>query len=147
MDDIDRKLLKLLQQNGRAQYAELAKAVSLSVPSVRERILKLESSGIIKGYTCALDYEKIGYGVAAVILVELSGNGSDVKDELAQIPTILSCKSLAGRQDLILEVRLAETKQLLELSERLRKIPGVTKTESIIVLHEYFSQNKLINDQ
>jgi Lrp/AsnC family transcriptional regulator, leucine-responsive regulatory protein len=147
MDIIDKQLLDLLKQNGRAQYAELAKVVGLSVPSVRERILKLEASGVIKGYTCVLDYDKIGYGVSAIILVELSNSGSDVKDDLAKIPAILSCKSLAGHQDLILEARLSETKELLELSERLRKIPGVTKTESIIVLHEYFSQNKLLSNQ
>lgn len=145
MDIIDKKLLELLQENGRAQYAELAKEVGLSMPSVRERILKLESNGFIKGYTCILDYEKIGYGVAAIILVELSVNGSDVKDDLAKIPAILSCKSLAGRQDLILEVRVARTKDLLELSESLRRVPGITKTESIIVLHEYFNQNILLN--
>jgi Lrp/AsnC family transcriptional regulator, leucine-responsive regulatory protein len=147
MDKIDKQLLSLLHQNGRAQYAELAKVVGLSVPSVRERILKLESSGIIKGYTCILDYEKVGRGVSALIFVELSNNGSDVKDDLAKISAVLSCRSLAGRQDLILEVRLSETKELLELSERIRKTPGVTKTESIIVLHEYFNQNKLLSNQ
>jgi len=146
MDSIDKKLLELLQENGRAQYAELAKEVDLSMPSVRERILKLESNGFIQGYTCILDHEKIGYGVAAIILVELSVNGSDVKDDLAKIPAILSCKSLAGRQDLILEVRVATTKDLLELSESLRKVPGITKTESIMVLHEYFNQNILLNN-
>lgn len=145
MDSIDKKLLELLHENGRAQYAELAKEVGLSVPSVRERILKLEANGVIEGYTCILNYEKIGYGVAAIILVELSVNGSDVKDDLAKIPAILSCKSLAGRQDLILEVRVAKTKDLLELSEALRKVPGIVKTESIIVLHEYFNQNILLN--
>lgn len=147
LDKTDLLLLRQLLIDGRTSYAELAGVTGLSVPGARDRVKRLESAGVLMGYEAKVSPEKLGFPVRALIYVELSCNGSDVVDSLGEINNVLACSSLAGREDLVLEVRVATTEALLHLSEKVRGIKGVLRTTTSVVLHDYFRQQKLIEER
>ncbi len=137
LDDLDHRLLDLLQRDGRATQLELSRAVGLSQPAVAERIRKLEERGVITGYTARVDATKLGKDITAFIGVSVEHPKyfeSFAKKVLA-LPDILECHRVAGQDSYILKVKTANTRSLDSLLvETLRTIPGVTRTQTTIVL-------------
>lgn len=137
MDAIDHDILKLLKTDGRMSHSEISKHIHLSLPAVSERIRKLEACGCIDGFTVKLNREFMGLGLLAFIFVTL--------DRPEHIPAfhaaileeeaILECHHLAGEFDYMLKSATGSTKELEELiSLRLKQIPGVIKTNTMIAL-------------
>jgi Lrp/AsnC family leucine-responsive transcriptional regulator len=104
---------------------------------VHERVRKLESRGIIKGFGPRLDPERMGYGLRAFITVVYSTACSHFADRIADWPEIEECHGVAGDECVILKVRTADTHSLSDLLERLRSIPGVERTRTSIILTTY----------
>lgn len=136
MDHIDRALLELLRGNARLSYAELARQVGLSAPAVHERVGKLESSGVIRGYRAEVDPEAIGLGVTAIIgIVQESGREmDDVLAALSEQPEIEACYFMAGEESFLLTARVGTIAELEHLVTRLNRIPGVSSTRTAIAL-------------
>lgn len=137
MDATDARLLARLQRDGRATQLELAKAVGLSQPAVAERIRKLEEKGILTGYAARVDAAKLGYDVTAFVGVAIehprffAAFGRKVKT----LPEVLECHRVAGEDSYVLKVRTRSTRTLDHLLvDVLRTIPGVTRTQTTIVL-------------
>lgn len=140
MDTTDRKLLAALRENGRATYAELGRTIGLSASSIHERVAKLESSGVITGYHAVVDPRAVGLDVTALVGVQPSDAASDdeVADALAELEEVESCYAVAGDDAFVVKVRVS-TMDDLELSlGRLRRIPGVTRTHTTVVLSTRF---------
>ena len=136
MDAIDLRLLDLLRNNARLSYAELARQVGLSAPSVHERVGKLEASGVIRAYRAEVEPEAIGLGVTALIGV-VEDSGVETEDVLAafrQMPEIESCYFTAGVESFLLKARVGTIAQLEELIMRLNRTPGVASTRTTIAL-------------
>jgi Lrp/AsnC family leucine-responsive transcriptional regulator len=136
VDTIDRSLVELLRGNARLSYAELARQVGLSAPAVHERVGKLESSGIIRGYRAEVEPEAIGLGVTALIgIVEDSGGDTDdVLETFRQMPEIESCYFMAGVESFLLKARVGTIAELEQLIVRLSRTPGVASTRTGIAL-------------
>jgi Lrp/AsnC family leucine-responsive transcriptional regulator len=136
LDPTDRRLLELLQANGRLSYAELARQVGLSAPAVHERVGKLESSGVIRGYRVEVEPDAIGLGVTAMIGVVQSGDAEvdDVVAALRELPEIESCYFLAGEESFLLKARVGTIPELEYLIVRLQRVRGVGSTRAAIVL-------------
>ena len=136
MDHIDRSLIELLRNNARLSYAELARQVGLSAPAVHERVGKLESSGVIRGYRADVDPDAIGLGVTAIIgVVQDAGRESDeVMAALRGHPEIESCYFMAGEESFLLTARVGTIGELEQLVMRLNRIPGVASTRTAIAL-------------
>src|SRR3712207_1314014 len=103
LDGVGWKLLALLQENARSSYSELGRAVGLSAPAVAERVRRLEEAGIITGYHAAVRWERLGWGLAA--LVRLSGIGSEapqVAGVITAMPEVLECHRVTGEDSYIL---------------------------------------------
>jgi Lrp/AsnC family transcriptional regulator, leucine-responsive regulatory protein len=136
VDAIDRHLLDLLRRNGRLSYAELARKVGLSAPAVHERIGKLESSGVIRGYHADIDPDSIDLGVTALVRI-VHDTRVDI-DELVEgvraFPEVESCYFLAGEESLLLKLRVATIAELERLVVRLGRTPGVATTRTTIAL-------------
>ena len=118
VDEIDRKILNLLQCNAKMSNAELAESVGLTMSSVHERVKKLERKGVIKGYVAVVDAEKLGKPLLA--FTRLTVNNHDgpivsVKDLCEKEPDILECHNVAGEDCYILKVRAAGPKELERL--------------------------------
>ncbi len=137
MDSVDLTLVDLLQRDARATQQYLAKKVGLSQPSVADRIRKLEETGVITRYVARVDARKLGQDVTAFIGVGIEHPkyfDAFAKRVLA-LPEVQECHRVAGNDSYLLKVRAANTAALDGLLvERLRTIPGVTRTQTTIVL-------------
>jgi Lrp/AsnC family leucine-responsive transcriptional regulator len=138
-DVLDREILRLLRQDGRMSVASIAKEVGLSGPSVHERIKKLEQRGIIAGYTAILEPRLLNRPHVAFVMVTLAeGNEFAIDDPIvARIcdePDVLEFHRIAGEDCYLIKVRSATNKELEELLRRIRKIRGVARTRTTIVL-------------
>ncbi|MDZ4721598.1 MAG: Lrp/AsnC family transcriptional regulator [Roseiflexaceae bacterium] len=143
LDEIDLKLLELLQQNGRTPHTALGKAVGLSSASVYARVQQLEQAGVIKGYTALLDAEKLGGQIVAFIHVTTRPNAEEytlferfVVDE----PSIIECHDVTGDDNYILKAHMASLDELRDLLARIRTLPPVTQTRTAISLAQVKDQ-------
>ncbi|HXG92818.1 MAG TPA: Lrp/AsnC family transcriptional regulator [Blastocatellia bacterium] len=137
MQDIDYKILDLLQQNARATQSELAAAVGLSQPAVAERIRKLEKEGLITGYFARVNARKLGKDITAFIGVGIEHPkfNAGFASKILALPDVLECHHVTGQDSYLLKVVTENTESLDRLiSERIRTIPGVTRTLTAIVM-------------
>ncbi|GGM04008.1 Lrp/AsnC family transcriptional regulator [Nakamurella endophytica] len=140
MDRTDRRLVAALRADGRASYAELARAVGLSASSVHERVTKLETAGVITGYRAVVDPVSVGIGVTAIVGIEPGENGQDdpIAAALDATPEVESCYQVAGDNAFVVVVRVADIEELSQVLGRLRAIPGVARTRTTVVLSTVF---------
>jgi Lrp/AsnC family leucine-responsive transcriptional regulator len=134
LDQADIQLLDALQRNAAQRLEDLARLVQMAPSSVHDRLHRLERDGIIRSWSVDLDSAALGLGVLAYIGVSATRPCRDLVADLEKIPAIEECHSVAGRLSLVLKVRVAATADLLELTDRLRQIPGIEGTETTIVL-------------
>ncbi len=137
LDELDIRIVDLLQRDGRATQLEISRAVGLSQPAVAERIRKLEDRGVITGYTARVDAAKLGKDITAFIGVNIEHPKyfEGFAKKVLALPDILECHRVAGQDSYILKVKTANTKTLDSLLvETLRTIAGVTRTQTTIVL-------------
>ncbi len=136
MDEIDRRIVALLRANGRASYAELARTVGLSAPSVHERVSKLESTGVILGYHAAVDPTAVGQAVTVLVGVFESEVEADEElvDSLRRMPEITDCFYVAGEEAFLLRVRVADIAALERVVSTISRLRGVSRTRTTVVL-------------
>ena len=136
MDDIDLRLLSALRANGRASYAELARLVGKSAPSVQDRVRRLEERGVISGYTASVEPHALGLGVAALIGIHLSDSSDQdtVTKALERLPEIEDCWFVAGEEDYVIKVRTTDVEELERVLARLRAVAGIARTRTTVVL-------------
>lgn len=137
MDDIDRTLCRLLQEDGRSTITDLAQTVHLSVPATRDRIRKLEEQGIIGGYTALLHAERVGLSLHAFVSVILDRpeHIPAFVSRIGEMPAVLRAYHVTGEDSYLLEVRCPGTRELEALLTReLKELPGVLRTRTVMVL-------------
>lgn len=137
MDDIDQRLLDLLQRNGRATQLELSREVGLSQPAVAERIKKLEEREVIRGYTARVDAAQLGLDITAFVGVGIDHpkHFDGFLRRVKGLEEVLECHRVAGSDSYLLKIKTRNTRTLDRLLvEVLRTIPGVTRTCTTIVL-------------
>jgi len=136
VDDIDLRLVELLRANARLSYAELARQVGLSAPAVHDRVGKLESGGVIRGYRADAEPEAIGLGVTALIGIVQDSvtDPDDVLEALRAMPEIESCYFMAGVESFLIKVRVGTIHELETLIVQLNRTAGVASTRTAIAL-------------
>jgi Lrp/AsnC family leucine-responsive transcriptional regulator len=139
LDAIDRRILRLLREDGRMPHAAIAKTVGLSGPAVHDRVRKLEAAGIISGYTAVLDPIALDRSHVAFVLVTLSEGSEFAIDEpivarICEETDVLEFHRVAGQDCYLVKVRTATNKDLEQLLRRIRLIRGVARTQTTIVL-------------
>ncbi|MCZ6622738.1 MAG: Lrp/AsnC family transcriptional regulator [Deltaproteobacteria bacterium] len=136
LDEIDITILSILQHHGRRHLAEIAKEVDLSPPAVMERIKKLESRGIIKGYHALLDAKALGKDIVAFIGVSVGHQRyiTAFASHMVRQHDVLECHHVTGEESFILKVKTANTDSLERLLGEIRSMEGVTRTVTKVVL-------------
>jgi len=137
MDDLDYRIVDMLQRDGRATQLEISRAVGLSQPAVAERIRKLEDRAVITGYVARVDAAKLGKDITAFIGVNIEHPKyfEGFAKKVMALPEVLEAHRVAGQDSYILKVRTSNTRTLDQLLvETLRTIAGVTRTHTTIVL-------------
>ena len=136
LDEIDVKMLEILQFKGRTHRSALAETVKLSLPSVSDRLRKLEESGYIRGYVAILGHRKLGKDITAFIevTVDSSKHFPSFVDHSMQNDDILECHAITGKGSHLLKIRVENTSELEKLLAKIQSWPGVSGTQTHLVL-------------
>jgi len=136
LDNLDLKILRTLQQNGRTKRNELAELVGLSIPSVSDRLKKLESNGIIEGYYAKVKRQAFGFDILAFIMVMMdsSKHYKDLIKHVEKHPNIIECYSVLGEGSHLLKVAVKNTESLEKLLSEIQTWTGVISTNTTFVL-------------
>ena len=142
MDDIDRRILNILQKDGRICNADIAREVGMVPSATLERVRKLEKQGLIAGYEARLNPKLMGAGLLAFIFVRTDDRWGSLKngERLCRIPEVLEVHNVAGEDCYLIKVRVADTAALARL---LRDKLGDLDTRSTVVLETLKESSQL----
>ncbi len=140
-DRIDRRILDILQRNGRIAITELAEQVGLSATPCAERVRRLERTGVITGYHAHVSPQALGRSMLVFLEINLSAKSGDafdkVKKELLHIPEILECHLVSGDFDYLVKARITEMAAYRKLlGEILERLPASAQSHSYVVMEE-----------
>ncbi|MBS3148418.1 Lrp/AsnC family transcriptional regulator [Candidatus Woesearchaeota archaeon] len=135
-DPLDDKILRLLLDNSRQSYREIARKLSISVATVMKRVQLLEKSKMIKGYTALLDYEKLGYDVGVLIEVRISkGKLLEMERRIASHPNVAAVYDHTGNFDCLILAKFKTRKQMDKFLKHIQTWDFVQRTETMLILN------------
>jgi Lrp/AsnC family leucine-responsive transcriptional regulator len=139
IDEIDYKILELLQNNARIKRNEIAEKIGLSLPSVTDRLNKLEENGIIELFITKLNHKTLGKDITAFIFVgsDSSTHYKDFVQHAMLNPEILECHSITGDGSHVLKIRTENTSTLEKLLAKIQSWKGVRSTRTSVVLSSH----------
>lgn len=136
INDIDKNILNIIQQDARIANAEIARQVGLAPSAVLERVKKLEERGVIRGYLAQIDAAAVDFGLTAFVAVRTHDCCAETDKYLAEIPEVLEVHDVAGEDSYLLKVRAKNPEHLAQiLRGRLRNVPNVAATKTTVVLN------------
>jgi len=146
VDDTDRELLALLQQDATQSYAVLGQAVGLSAGAAHERVRKLKASGVIRRTTVEVDPAALGHGVLAYVLLDTDAWMGDAPtaEAFREIPAVEEAHIIAGPASVLVKVRTGSTEQLQATLRALHQVDGVTSTQTVVVLESIFERQPTV---
>ena len=134
LDELSKEIIEQLQQDGRQSYAAIGKAVELSEAAVRQRVQRMIDCGVMQ-IVAVTDPVQMGFGRQALIGVRCTGDTTKVADKLAAITSVDYVVLTAGTFDIIIEVVCEDDSHLLDLlNSKIRAVPGVLSTETLVYL-------------
>jgi DNA-binding Lrp family transcriptional regulator len=147
MDAIDEQIVALLRENARRSYQDIGARVALSAPAVKRRVDRLEASGVIRGYAALVDPAVLGWETHAFVSLYCEGRmtADEVRGAVGHHPEVAAAHTVAGEASAMLHVRASDTRHLEEALERIRDAPGITRTQTQIVLSTLF-ERPLVTD-
>ena len=139
IDDKDKQIIDLLVSSGREPATNISEKVGLSVPSVTERIKKLQENKVISGFKAVVNYKNLGFDVSALITIisESSSDYHEFRNETNNNNEIVKCFSTTGNGSHVLFVRTKNTNSLEKLLSKIQQWPGVKRTETQLILSTY----------
>ncbi|TCO60937.1 Lrp/AsnC family transcriptional regulator [Actinocrispum wychmicini] len=142
MDQIDRAIIGHLQHDATTPYTALGDAVGLSAAAAHERVRKLRDNGVIRATTVDVDPALIGRDVLAYVQIEADEwmGGADTAEALRALPWIQEAHIIAGTASILVKVRATSTRDLQNALKRVYDIPGVTGTDTTVVLETFFER-------
>jgi len=135
LDELDRTLLRLLAEDGRRSYADLARDTGLSTSAVHQRVRRLEQRGAIAGYTARIDPLTAGLPLSAFISIHAidPAGADDAPERLRHLLAIEACHSVAGDESYILKVRVAGPAELEQLLQEIRAAAAVSTRTTVVL--------------
>ena len=139
LDKTDIKILQYLQNDGRETASKIAEKLNLTVPTITERIKRLQKSSVIKGFQAVINPKAVLLDVSAVITIisSSSNNYQVVIDKAVECPEVIQCFSTTGMGSLLLWVSTKNSQSLEELLRKIQSWPDVTRTETQVILSSY----------
>jgi DNA-binding Lrp family transcriptional regulator len=136
VDDVDRSIIRLLQEDARKSFNKIAESLGIAVGTAYNRVKNLEDKGILKGYTILLDSAKLGYGLTALILIDAEGRYlPEVEKELAKLNEVMCIYDITGDYDIGVVARFKNRSTLNNFIKSTLKMPHVNKTVTNVVLN------------
>ncbi len=153
IDDIDRQIVTLLQQDARMSNAAIAERVGLTTSSVHDRVKKLERKGVIKGYVALVDAELLNKSITAFIRLSVSssvGNYLESKKSVETVvetePDVVECHGVAGEDCYMMKVKVKNPGELEKLIERIRCSAQIARSTTSIVLSTLKETTTIVPD-
>lgn len=136
VDDVDRRILALLQADGRATLADVGGEVGLSAPAVKRRIDRLQEHGVITGFTVLVDDAKLGRALEAFTELRFAGDTkvADISAIARGMPEVKTVFTTAGDPDALVHIRVRDVNHLTQVIDRLRRSGTITGTKTLMVL-------------
>ena len=148
LDSLDKKILKLIAEDARIPFLEVARSCNVSGAAIHQRIQKLNNLGVLKGSKFIIDPEKIGYETCAYIGKKKKNpeKFDEVVDELKKIPEVVECHYTTGDYDMFIKIYALNNHHLLNIiHDRLQPL-GLSRSETIISFNSAFSRQLPIVD-
>jgi len=141
LDRTDRRILEVLQDDGRISNVQLARKVNLTPTPCIERVKRLERQGYIKGYTAILNPDMVNAGLLVFVEIDLSHNSPDAfrrfREEARRLPEVMDCHLVSGNFDYLIKARVSDMKAYRELlGEKILSLPEVNGSRSYVVMEE-----------
>ncbi|MGB8267910.1 MAG: Lrp/AsnC family transcriptional regulator [Candidatus Velthaea sp.] len=142
LDNLDLRILEALQRNARSTFAELGTIVGLKAPAVHERVKRLEARGYLRGYAAQLDKTRLGFELTAFVSVITAAEKTydEFTNQIMTLPEVLEMHSVAGDETFLLKVVTRSTPHLDDFLSRIKRIPGIARTRTTIVLSTPFER-------
>lgn len=142
MDAIDLQIVALMRDNSRRSFQDIGRQVALSAPAVKRRVDRLESAGVLKGYTAVVDPAAMGWSTHAFVALYCEGRMSagEVRAAVDRHPEVVAAYTVAGEASAVLHVRAEDTAHLEAALERIRDADGVVRTQTQVVLSTLFER-------
>ncbi|GAA4133078.1 Lrp/AsnC family transcriptional regulator [Actinomadura keratinilytica] len=136
LDEIDRRIVAQLLENGRASYAQIGTAVGLSAPAVKRRVDRLRADGVITGFSAVVDPAALGWTTEAFIEIFCTGATSpeEIYASIRNHPEVVAAYTVSGDASALVHVRARDIQHLEQALERLRREDNITATKTAIVL-------------
>jgi DNA-binding Lrp family transcriptional regulator len=141
-DQIDEHIVALMRVDARRSFRDVGRQVGLSAPAVKRRVDRLEAAGVIRGYAALVDPAAFGWGARGLVSLYCEGRmtAGEVRAAVAPHPEVAAAYTLAGQASAALHVVARDTVHLEQALERIRAAPGVTGTQTQIVLSTLFER-------
>jgi Lrp/AsnC family leucine-responsive transcriptional regulator len=136
LSDLDRKILALLQRDGRRSFADIGREVGLSTPAVKRRVDRLHETGVIVGYAAIVDPQALGDRLEAFVELYCADSVApgDLLESVVGLPAVVAAHTVAGDADAIVRVRVEGIEELERTIEQLRRDPKVMRTRTMVAL-------------
>lgn len=141
LDQLDHRILRLLSENARIPFLEIARETGLSGAAIHQRIAKLQAQGVIRGFETLIEPQSIGYDACAIIGVVVGDRTKidETVERLRAIPEVTECHFTTGQYDLVIKLYARSNQHLFEMLLELQKI-GFGRTETLISFRELFNR-------
>jgi DNA-binding Lrp family transcriptional regulator len=142
IDDIDRQIIALLRDDARRSFQDIGSRVALSPPAVKRRVDRLEAAGVIRAYAAIVDPAAMGWHTHAFVELYCEGrmSAAEIRVAVAGHPEVVAAYTVAGEASAVLHVRAEDTAHLEVSLERIRDTPGITRTQTQVVLSTLFER-------
>ena len=135
VEDLDVKILGLLQQDSRLSFNKIAAKLGISVGTAFNHVKNLEKNGVLKGYTIILDSNKMGYSLTTLIMIQVEGGHLlDVEDEISRAPNVVAVYDITGDYDAAVIAKFKDREYLNLFIKNLMRIAHVKRTVTSVVL-------------
>lgn len=136
IDDLDRRILNVLQEDSRLSFNKIARKLGISVGTAFNRVKNLEKKGILKGYTAIVDSSKLGYNLTAIIMVQAEGTFiTDIENEIAETASVVAVYDITGDYDATVIAKFKDRAGLNSFIKNLLAIPHIKRTVTNVVLN------------
>jgi Lrp/AsnC family transcriptional regulator for asnA, asnC and gidA len=136
LDETDREILRILQEDARTPFSEVARRIDMSSATVHDRVSRMEDAGVIEGYHASIDERAVGYGVSAFVGLRVEqGREEDALQRLCEITGVREIHLTTGEWDVLLRVVAGDTDSLRDLMfERIAEMDGFSRSQTMIIL-------------
>ncbi|UXD21917.1 AsnC family transcriptional regulator [Ignicoccus pacificus DSM 13166] len=135
IDEVDKEILRMLQEDGRTSFSRIAKKLNLSEATIHLRVKRLKERGILKGFHADVDPEKVGKKVLAFILVKIDAKKyPETLSKIAEFRDVYEVHDITGEYSALLKVRVSNKDELAKLLDEIGKLDGVMDTYTMYAL-------------